>query len=72
MAKKDRVKLSHKSGLSPGTPMFVGETKVEEITASLITYNQNETQTHSLEKQNIDKIKSSTSDVSLDKYQWFA
>ena len=63
MAKKDRVKLSHKSGLSPGTPIFVGEVKVEEITASLITYNQNETQTHSLEKQNIDKIESSTSDV---------
>ena len=63
MAKKDRVRLSHKSGLSPGTPMFVGEVKVEEITASLITYNQNETQTHSLEKQNIDQIESSASDV---------
>ena len=63
MAKKDRVKLSHKSGLSPGTPMFVGEMKVEEITTSLITYNQNETQTQSLEKQDVDKIESSTSDV---------
>ena len=63
MEKTDRVKLSRKSGMSPGTLMFVGEMKVEEITASLITYNQNETQSQSLEKQDIDKIKSSESDV---------
>ena len=63
MTKKDRVRLSHKSGLSPGIPMFVGEMKVEKITTSLITYNQNETQTQSLEKQDIDKIEPSTSDV---------
>ena len=63
MAKKDRVKISHKTGLTPGTLMFVGEVKVEEMTASLIRYNQNETQTHNLEEKNISKIESSTSDV---------
>ena len=63
MEKKDRVKISHKSGLSPGTLMFVGEVKVEEMTASLIRYNQNEFQTHNLEGKNINKIESPASDV---------
>ena len=63
MEKKDRVKISHKSGLSPGTLMFVGEVKVEEMTASLIRYDQNEIQTHNLKEKNISTIKSSTNDV---------
>ena len=63
MEKKDRVRISRKSGLYPGTLMFVGEVKVEEMTASLIRYNKNEFQTHNLEEKNISKIKSSMSDV---------
>ena len=63
MAKKDRVKISHKSGLSPGTLMFVGEVKVEEMTASLIRYNQNDIKTHNLKEQNINTITSLTNDV---------
>lgn len=61
--RKNRTKISQKSGLPPGTLMFVGEVKVEETTLSVISFNQNDSQVQNLENIDISSLKMAQNDI---------
>ena len=61
--KKTRTKVSHKSGLPPGTAVFVGEVKVEETTLSMISFNQDKISVKKLEGTNLDNLNLAGEDI---------
>lgn len=55
MYKPSKAKKSRKTGLAPGTPVFIGEVKVEEVSLSLINYNQEDVSLKKIEEDLLDE-----------------